>query len=116
MLLCDNCNSAYHMFCLRPPLKAVPKGDWLCPACRPRERRSVAAPKRYGEDDEVSDAESNKSEVAHEDYCFSCCDGGAEMILCSHCPRIYHLQCHEPPLRRVPRYVQHLCTLNSCKC
>ena len=36
MLLCDGpgCNTAYHLGCLRPPLKRVPKGDWLCPSCK----------------------------------------------------------------------------------
>ena len=36
MLLCDGpgCNTAYHLGCLRPRLKRVPKGDWLCPSCK----------------------------------------------------------------------------------
>ena len=33
MLLCDGCNTGWHMQCLDPPLKSVPKGDWLCPTC-----------------------------------------------------------------------------------
>ena len=33
MLLCDDCNQAFHMFCLRPALLDVPTGDWHCPAC-----------------------------------------------------------------------------------
>jgi histone demethylase JARID1 len=34
MLLCDGCDTAsYHTFCLHPPLKEVPKGDWRCPDC-----------------------------------------------------------------------------------
>jgi hypothetical protein len=33
MLLCDGCDHGYHMFCLEPPLVAVPKGDWFCPGC-----------------------------------------------------------------------------------
>ena len=35
LLLCDSCNSAYHTFCLDPPLAAVPEGDWYCPDCAP---------------------------------------------------------------------------------
>ncbi len=33
ILLCDaeGCNAGYHMFCLQPPLVAVPRGEWLCP-------------------------------------------------------------------------------------
>ena len=33
MLLCDGCNTGWHMHCLEPALKSVPKGDWLCPTC-----------------------------------------------------------------------------------
>ena len=36
LLLCDEpgCTNAYHLGCLTPPLHAVPKGKWLCPACQ----------------------------------------------------------------------------------
>lgn len=33
MLLCDECNRGYHMYCLDPPLTNVPKSQWYCPPC-----------------------------------------------------------------------------------
>ena len=33
MLLCDSCDSGWHMKCFTPPLKKRPKGDWFCPNC-----------------------------------------------------------------------------------
>lgn len=33
ILLCDGCDSGYHMYCLNPPLQAVPKSDWFCVKC-----------------------------------------------------------------------------------
>jgi hypothetical protein len=33
MLLCDGCNSGYHMKCLVPRVYRVPAGDWLCSGC-----------------------------------------------------------------------------------
>jgi hypothetical protein len=33
MLLCDNCDNGWHIYCLDPPLEAVPEGEWLCPDC-----------------------------------------------------------------------------------
>nr|PNR46176.1 hypothetical protein PHYPA_013295 [Physcomitrium patens] len=35
MLLCDgeNCEEAFHSFCLKFPLQTIPEGDWLCPLC-----------------------------------------------------------------------------------
>ncbi|XP_058170277.1 chromodomain-helicase-DNA-binding protein Mi-2 homolog [Anopheles ziemanni] len=33
LLCCDNCPSAYHTFCLNPPLDDIPDGEWRCPRC-----------------------------------------------------------------------------------
>jgi histone demethylase JARID1 len=52
LLLCQNdqCGTpdgCYHTYCLNPPLKTVPKGDWLCPRCVKSEiKRMFADP--YG--------------------------------------------------------------------
>ena len=41
MLLCDgeNCEQAFHSFCLKFPLQTIPEGDWFCPLCL-HERRA----------------------------------------------------------------------------
>ena len=36
LLLCDECDDAYHIDCLRPKLLSVPDGDWFCPLCEHR--------------------------------------------------------------------------------
>ncbi|KAG6389809.1 hypothetical protein SASPL_151283 [Salvia splendens] len=33
LLLCDECDRGFHLFCLRPVLVAVPRGSWFCPSC-----------------------------------------------------------------------------------
>ncbi|XP_066991468.2 chromodomain-helicase-DNA-binding protein Mi-2 homolog isoform X2 [Anabrus simplex] len=33
LLCCDSCPSAYHTFCLNPPLNDIPDGEWRCPRC-----------------------------------------------------------------------------------
>lgn len=33
MILCDECDRAYHLFCLTPPLEDVPRGSWICDGC-----------------------------------------------------------------------------------
>uniref|UniRef100_A0A8C8VNZ0 Bromodomain adjacent to zinc finger domain protein 1A n=1 Tax=Pelusios castaneus TaxID=367368 RepID=A0A8C8VNZ0_9SAUR len=38
MVLCDGCDRGYHIYCIRPKLKAIPEGDWFCPECRPKQR------------------------------------------------------------------------------
>lgn len=30
LLLCEGCNDEYHTYCLDPPLRSVPTGDWFC--------------------------------------------------------------------------------------
>lgn len=34
ILLCDLCDHGWHLSCLRPPLLAVPEGEWVCPDCQ----------------------------------------------------------------------------------
>ncbi|XP_017263110.1 E3 ubiquitin-protein ligase UHRF2 [Kryptolebias marmoratus] len=34
-LLCDECNMAFHIYCLNPPLTTIPdEEDWYCPTCK----------------------------------------------------------------------------------
>lgn len=33
MLLCDRCNRGWHIYCLSPPLKQIPPGNWYCLDC-----------------------------------------------------------------------------------
>ncbi|XP_013369487.1 PREDICTED: PHD finger protein 21A isoform X4 [Chinchilla lanigera] len=34
LLMCDTCSRVYHLDCLDPPLKTIPKGMWICPRCQ----------------------------------------------------------------------------------
>lgn len=34
LLMCDTCSRVYHLDCLEPPLKTIPKGMWICPRCQ----------------------------------------------------------------------------------
>ncbi|KAL1007035.1 hypothetical protein UPYG_G00081060 [Umbra pygmaea] len=33
LLMCDTCARVYHLDCLTPPLKTIPRGMWICPQC-----------------------------------------------------------------------------------
>lgn len=42
LLLCDECNYAFHLRCLNPPLVALPDDDyWFCPGCKRDENEIV---------------------------------------------------------------------------
>jgi len=48
------------------------------------------------EDDEMSD------EIEHEDTCAVCGEEG-DLAECSSCVSAFHLDCHDPPMRHIPR-------------
>ena len=61
MLLCDSCDKGYHMYCLKPKLKSIPKGQWFCPDCKPKER--VRSPrKKVRKSFSLNDFESDEDE------------------------------------------------------
>ena len=33
IMLCDHCDAAYHIYCLKPPLSSIPEEAWLCSHC-----------------------------------------------------------------------------------
>eukprot|EP01018_Ginkgo_biloba_P012881 Gb_06677 [translate_table: standard] len=33
ILICDGCEAAYHMYCLKPALEEIPSGSWYCSSC-----------------------------------------------------------------------------------
>lgn len=45
MLLCDGCDASFHTQCLRPPLAAIPSGDWFCGACEVQIQAAVGLPR-----------------------------------------------------------------------
>ena len=43
LLMCDTCSRVYHLDCLDPPLKTIPKGMWICPKCQDQVTAAGAA-------------------------------------------------------------------------
>ncbi|XP_055601422.1 bromodomain adjacent to zinc finger domain protein 1A [Uranotaenia lowii] len=109
-LLCDECNRACHMYCLKPKLKQVPEGDWFCPKCKPenyatkkQKRRKIfeATEEEIVEDEVVkeeqkatagSDDDSANSDEEDGVVCQKCKVGGAT-AMCTTCNKGYHTQC-----------------------
>ncbi len=44
MLICDGCEKGYHMYCLKPKLKAIPEGDWFCKGCSSKQAAGIPLP------------------------------------------------------------------------
>ncbi|XP_056646054.1 E3 ubiquitin-protein ligase UHRF1-like [Diorhabda sublineata] len=41
IILCDECDDEYHIYCLKPPLTEVPSEDWYCPSCKVDDSKIV---------------------------------------------------------------------------
>ncbi|KAL0435415.1 UNVERIFIED_CONTAM: Origin of replication complex subunit [Sesamum radiatum] len=41
MIECDDCLNGFHLTCLKPPLKEVPEGDWICNYCEGRKSGKI---------------------------------------------------------------------------
>ncbi|XP_015228212.1 PREDICTED: tyrosine-protein kinase BAZ1B [Cyprinodon variegatus] len=68
LILCDECNKAFHLFCLRPALYRIPAGEWLCPACQPTVARRGSRIRNYKQDtDEEESEEESEEECSDEE-------------------------------------------------
>jgi hypothetical protein len=86
ILVCDGeCKRMYHMYCVKPPLKRVPRGRWLCKDCTGGDARAS----------DESDVVCHKCESGHNERSLLLCDGT--------CGLAYHINCLEPPLTAIPR-------------
>lgn len=52
--------------------------------------------------DEPVDDGQEGTVVDNHDFC-DVCGGDGELVCCDNCPNVYHKECHDPPLRNIPR-------------
>lgn len=76
MLLCDNCNLGHHLYCLKPKLTSVPKGDWFCDRCKKEKEKEAkllspeptpTKKRRIFRDEDVEDEEVVESKSVVDD-------------------------------------------------
>ncbi|MEQ2290917.1 Tyrosine-protein kinase baz1b [Ameca splendens] len=67
LILCDECNKAFHLFCLRPALYRIPAGEWRCPACQPTVARRGSRSRNYNQDTDEEESEEESEEECSED-------------------------------------------------
>uniref|UniRef100_A0A8C2ZC22 E3 ubiquitin-protein ligase UHRF n=1 Tax=Cyclopterus lumpus TaxID=8103 RepID=A0A8C2ZC22_CYCLU len=61
-LLCDECDMAFHTYCLNPPLTTIPEDeDWYCPGCRNDASEVVLAGEKLKESKKKSKMASASS-------------------------------------------------------
>ncbi|CAH9101737.1 unnamed protein product [Cuscuta europaea] len=47
IVLCDGCDHAYHIYCMRPPKSSVPTGKWFCEKCEAGIQRISKVKRSY---------------------------------------------------------------------
>lgn len=72
LLLCDECDVSYHVYCMKPPLEKVPEGPWRCQWCS-RCRRCKQ--------------KTSGNELNAKGLCGSC----ASLQICPRCNRSYQI-------------------------
>ncbi|EDW74778.1 uncharacterized protein Dwil_GK15714 [Drosophila willistoni] len=93
LLLCDECDISYHIYCVNPPLETVPQGTWKCSFC-------TMCQKCGRNPTEKSDnVDSNMSECppcASQTACSVCTNpyaNGEMIIQCEKCEQWSHFLC-----------------------
>ncbi|KAF2349052.1 SRA-YDG [Trinorchestia longiramus] len=67
LLLCDECDKPYHIYCLQPPLPAVPDVDeWFCPACKTDETEIVRAGEKLKDSKKKAKMPSKRTECVRD--------------------------------------------------
>jgi len=95
MLLCDNCDDGYHIYCLDPPLLKVPRGKWYCKTCEARP----------GYEPWYNDEEQS---------CCACGKSGQWLLKCTECTKYYHRECTACPLLKLGiDWTCDTCTANA---
>jgi hypothetical protein len=42
VVICDNCHNGFHMYCVKPVMVIIPKGDWFCSTCASRSKSRLS--------------------------------------------------------------------------
>lgn len=93
LLLCDFCNSAFHLDCLGLKKEDLPDGEYECPLCVEDRMKAEAQTK-------PKPGRKATTEKIEEEICYQCSQNGAS-ITCRECSRLFHITCTFPPLKEV---------------
>ncbi|XP_071548103.1 E3 ubiquitin-protein ligase UHRF1-like [Panulirus ornatus] len=66
-LMCDECDLAFHIFCLSPPMESIPDVDeWFCPLCKNDDTEIVKAGERLKESKKKAKMASSKGNTSRD--------------------------------------------------
>ncbi|KFD47546.1 hypothetical protein M513_11590, partial [Trichuris suis] len=96
-VLCEDCSVSYHIYCLRPPLEAIPDKAWYCKLCK---RLGKGNDDTLKQKDDLTRQLSGTTEVENNAYGRFRGNLNDTLVACSSCPANYHPNGHQPPILR----------------
>lgn len=93
LILCDDCDISYHIYCMDPPLDFVPQGNWKCKWCAICQKCGSNVP---GNNSSWQNSFTECGPCASQINCPHCSEGyndGELIIQCTHCDRWLHCAC-----------------------
>lgn len=93
LILCDECDISYHIYCMSPPLDAVPNGNWKCKWCAICQKCGRNSP---GKHSSWFNGFLECGPCASQATCFVCSNSYNDnelIIQCSGCERWLHCLC-----------------------
>ena len=128
-IMCSSCDDAYHLGCLKPPLKKAPAQEWLCPQCgtcvvcdkRAPRSELIAKCNTCGAVAHEGCAGARAGEVwycpEHDTRCEQCqrTDDEANMLFCDEedCEIAYHITCLKPVPKMPPEDENWFCPIHK---
>lgn len=95
LLLCDDCDISYHIYCMDPPLDIVPHGTWKCKWCTVCQKCGSNTP---GTNCTWQNSFTECGPCASQSQCAFCSEiynDGELLIQCTYCERWLHCNCDE---------------------
>ncbi|XP_052871048.1 histone-lysine N-methyltransferase 2C-like, partial [Anopheles cruzii] len=95
LILCDDCDISFHIYCMDPPLEHVPHGTWKCKWCAMCQKCGTNSP---GFNSGWMNSYTECGPCASQANCTSCNEGYGEgdlIIQCHQCERWLHCACDQ---------------------
>nr|XP_016940644.1 histone-lysine N-methyltransferase 2C [Drosophila suzukii] len=93
LLLCDECDISYHIYCVNPPLETVPTGNWKCSFCTLCQKcgRNPTEKSEFGDSNMLECPPCTSQSLCP--VCKNPYNNGEMIIQCEHCDLWSHFLC-----------------------
>ncbi|XP_033151669.1 histone-lysine N-methyltransferase 2C [Drosophila mauritiana] len=117
LLLCDECDISYHIYCVNPPLETVPTGNWKCSFCTLCQKcgRNPTEKSEFG-DSNMLECPSCTSQSSCP-VCKVSYSNGEMIIQCEHCELWAHFHCDTVNAQlTIDHYDNNVYKCFKCRC